>query len=88
VISRQGQEGRFRVVLYPFRTTAEPAGSRSREEWEKYPLGAALPAVSPPSAATFFLKFEDQKHEWTFTPAEDGRSRIVLQRGAERWRID
>lgn len=88
VISRRAQEGRFRVVLYPFRTMVEPAGARSREDWELHPLGAALPSVSPPTSKTFFLKFEDQKHEWTFTPGEDGRSRIRLQRGGEQWQID
>lgn len=88
VLSRKGQEGRFRVLLYPFRTTIEPAGARSRENWNMHPLGAALPAVSPPKSTTFSLKFEDQKHQWTFTSGEDGRCRIVLQRGGEKWRID
>jgi len=88
VISRKAQEGRFRVVLYPFRTTVEPAGASSREDWEKYPLGAALSAVSPPASEAFFLKLDDQKQQWTFTPGEDGRSRIVLQRGGERWQIE
>lgn len=88
VISRKANEGRFRVVLYPFRTTVEPAGARGRENWEMYPLGAAVPAVSPPTSKTFFLKFEDQKHEWTFTAGADGRSRIRLQRGGEHWQID
>lgn len=88
VISRKANEGRFRVVLYPFRTTVEPAGARSRENWEMYPLGAAVPAVSLPTAKTFFLKFEDQKHEWTFTAGADGRSRIRLQRGGQHWQID
>ncbi len=88
VISRKAQEGRFRVLLYPFRTTVEPAGASSREDWGKYPLGAALPAISPPTSETISLKFEDQKHQWTFTPSENGRSHIVLQRGGELWQIE
>lgn len=84
VISRRGVEGRFRVVLYPFRTVNEPAGATWREDWEQFPLGAAVPAASQPSSSGFWLKIQNQKHEWTFTPGEDGRSRIQLQRGGEQ----
>ncbi len=88
VISRKGQEGRFRVLFYPFRTTIEPAGSTSREDWERSPLGAAVPTVSPATSDGFFLKLDERKDQWTFTPAEDGRSRILLQRGGEKWQVD
>lgn len=88
VISRQGQEGRFRVLLYPFRTTVQPAGKTSREDWARYPLGAVLPTLSPATASGFFLKRDGQKDEWRFTPGEHGRSRIRLQRGGEHWQVN
>ena len=88
VISRTEQEARFRVVLYPFRTTVEPAGASVREDWEKHPLGAALPVASPATPGGFSLKFETQTHQWTFAVPADGRSRIHLQRGGESLKID
>lgn len=88
VISRKGQEGRFRVLFYPFRTTVEPAGKAAREDWEKSPLGAVLPSMSPATSGGFFLRFDEQKDQWTFTPGEDGRNRILLQRGSEQWQVD
>ncbi|MBC8875101.1 MAG: hypothetical protein H8E44_37240 [Planctomycetes bacterium] len=88
VVSRKDQEGRFRVLLYPFRTTVEPAGSTSREDWAQYPAGAVLPNISPATAGGFFLKLDERKDEWTFTPGERGRSRICLKRGGEEWPVD
>jgi len=88
VISRELVEGRFRVLLLPFRTTVEPAGAQSREQWQQYPLGAVIPSFSPPSAESFWMKFGDEKYEWRFTAGDDGRSRIHLQRGGQRWQID
>ena len=88
VISREGSEGRFRVLLYPFRTTIEPAGKTSREHWEKSPLGAVIPSHNPATADGFSLGLDERTDEWKLTPGEDGRSRICLQRGEEEWRID
>jgi hypothetical protein len=88
VISRSGQEARFRVVLFPFRTTIKPTGATVREDWQKYPLGPTVPVASSPTLDGFSLTFESQKHQWTFTVDQDGRSRIHLQRGGDRLQID
>jgi hypothetical protein len=88
VISRSGSEARFRVLLYPFRTTIEPAGKTSREDWMQYPLGAVVPTQSPATAGGFFLKLDGRKDEWSFTPDEHGRSRIHLKRGGNHWQLD
>ncbi len=88
VVSRQGHEGRFRMLLYPFRTTVEPAGSTSREDWARLPLGATVAQSGPATSDGFFVKFEGQKDEWTCTPGPDGRSRLALQRGGQRWEIE
>ena len=88
VLSIQADAGKFRVVLYPFRTTLEPAGSRSRQEWTQFPLGAEIPEFSAPAAGGFWMKLAAEKHQWSFPPGEDGRSRLKLQRGGDQWRID
>jgi hypothetical protein len=88
VISRDGSEGRFRVLLYPFRTTIEPAGKTSRDDWEKSPLGAAVPSLTPATAEGFSLGLDGRTDGWKLTPGKDGRSRIHLQRGEAQWSID
>jgi len=88
VISRRSSAGRFRVLLYPFRTTVEPAGKTSREDWARSPLGAVVPSVSPATAGGFFLQLDERKDEWTFTADQDGRSRVRLQRGGQQWQLE
>ena len=59
--------------------------------WEKPGEGwepETRSSVSPGTPGGFFLKFDERKDQWTFTPGEDGRSRILLQRGGEQWRVD
>jgi hypothetical protein len=80
VISRAGREGRFRVLLYPFRTTIEPVGTTSREDWMRYPLGAVLPTISSATPNGFFVQLDGRKDTWTFEHGEDGCSRMLLQR--------
>lgn len=88
VISRRGAEGRFRVLLYPFRTTVEPAGRTSREDWQRYPLGAAVPVVSAADADGFVLGLDGRKDEWTFQLGKDGRSHMRLERGGTGWVLE
>ena len=45
VIARTGDESRFRILLYPFRTTLAASGRDARENWKKHPLGAAMPVI-------------------------------------------
>ena len=87
VISRDVSEGRFRVVLYPFRTTVNPIGQTASEDWKKSPLGATIPVVSQRSDNALSIKVEGRDDQWTFTTNVDGRSRISLQRGGKEWEI-
>ncbi|WOO39922.1 hypothetical protein [Rubellicoccus peritrichatus] len=87
VATRKGEEGNFRVVLYPFRTTIAPVGKTANEGWKKHPQGAELPQFSPANSNNFFIKTNGRKDAWTFTPKPDGRNRIRLQRGGKHWEI-
>jgi hypothetical protein len=88
VITRTGLEGRFRVLLWPFRTTIKPTGGSSRDDWKESPLGARLPTVSSVSSSGFTLSMGSQEDAWTFTPAQDGRTGVLLRRGQGHWRVD
>jgi hypothetical protein len=85
VISRSGQEGRFRVLLYPLRTTTDPT---RRDEWTRYPLGAVVPIPRRVTAQGFSLELDGQEDQWTFAPDDQGRSRVRLHRDGEDWQID
>ncbi len=87
IISRPGTEGRFRVVLYPFRTTVDPESKDARALWQAAPLGAIMPQVVQTDTG-FSIKMQTNKDDWRFAPDGDGRSRIRIQRSAETWEIE
>jgi len=86
IISRIGSEGRFHVLLYPFRTTVNPESKDAKAQWQTMPLGADIPQVGQ-TRTGFWVKTNDQKHDWHFTPGRDGRSRIRMQRSGKAWEI-
>lgn len=76
------------MLLYPFRSTVDPTGKTWREDWQKYPLGAAVPVVGPTrEAAGVSLDLDGRKDEWSFRIGADGRSHIALQRGGDGWEL-
>lgn len=87
ILTRRGTEARFRVALFPFRTTLRPDGPSSREEWSRWPLGAVVPAVARISGGVA-LELGDRRDEWVFTPGPGGRSRVRLVRDGRAWTVD
>lgn len=87
VISRNGREGLFCVVLYPFRTTINPVGKTAGEDWKKSPLGATIPFTAPISKRGFSIKLNAREDQWLFVSKADGRSRIDLKRDGKTWKI-
>jgi len=88
VISRPGNRAHFRVLLFPFRTTIEPAGKNANRDYKTHPLGAETPVLSPPAKEGFFIQVGTRKDRWDMTVGADGRSRVTLQRGNKKLQID
>jgi hypothetical protein len=84
VITRNGTEANFRVLLYPFCTTLSPVGKDSSENWKKNPLGALIPELSPAGRKNFYIKVNGFKDQWDFIIQDDGRSLAILQRGSRK----
>lgn len=77
-----------RFVSKRIDTTVEPAGRTSREDWQRYPLGAAVPVVSAADAEGSVLGLDGRKDEWTFQLGKDGRSHMRLERGGTGWVLE
>ena len=88
VISHRGTQANFRVLLYPFRTTIEPAGKTAGEDYKTYQLGAEIPSLSPAAKDGFFIEIGARKDQWDIQVGADGRSRMKLQRGSKKLLVD
>lgn len=87
VISRVAEEGRFRVVLYPFRTTLDPGAKDAKALWQAFPLGAEMPQAGQTDLG-FWIKTKGYKDDWRFAPGKDGRSRARMQRNGKTWELE
>lgn len=86
VVTRIAAEGRFRVVLYPFRTTLDPESKEAKVQWQAAPLGAEMPRVTQ-TPTGFRIEIDERQDDWTFIPGTSGRSQISLWRDAEKWNV-
>jgi hypothetical protein len=86
VISRDEVEGRFRVLLYPFRTTIDPEARDADELFDRHPLGAEMP-MAERTPTGFRIETAERSDEWHLAPPEDGRSRLRLERAGNAWDI-
>ena len=84
VVARKGKDVRFRVVLYPFRTTVDPLGDDATLQVRNLPLGAVLPLFSSEGSDSYGIQTGSGKDILTFERHKDGRSRISIKRGEDK----
>ena len=87
IILRTGTEGRFCVLLYPFRTTVDSESKDARALWQATPLGAETPQVGQ-TRTGFWIKTKERKDDWRIAPGIDGRSRIRMQCRGKIWELE
>jgi hypothetical protein len=83
VIPSRGNNGDFKVLLFPFATTNPIKGDKDaiNQAWQKDPQGAPVPVTEWNQDRTrLTVTLEGQTDTFTFKKGADGRTRVVLER--------